>query len=477
VAVESRILIADDEASQRELLGGFLRHLGYDVAEAADGIEAVERVREGGVDLVLLDQRMPRLDGARAVQALRDVQPDLDIVVITAFGTVDEAVEALKHGAVDYLAKPLDLERLQFVIRKALERRTLIRENLELRQKLSGGPRFEGIVSASGSMEDVLNTVARVAPTEATVLVAGESGTGKELIARAIHGASRRAAGPFVAVHCAALSENLLESELFGHEKGAFTGADRARAGRFEAAAGGTIFLDEVSEIPLSVQVKLLRVLQERQIERVGSNVAMNLDVRLVAATNTDLQEAMRVGRFREDLYYRLAVVRVFVPPLRNRRQDIPRLVEHFLAKHGSSGARTVSGVSREAMDALLRYDYPGNVRELENIIQSAAVLSRLDTLTVDDLPPNVRARVEEDGLTYHRFEGSLHSQVETLERRLIHDALQEVGGVQYKAAERLGISERTLRYKLEKYGMRADRDPGVGDRQDSSPGPPRRPE
>ena len=450
-----RILIADDEASQREILGGFLRGLGYEVTEAADGVEAVERVREASPDLVLLDQRMPRLGGAEAVRALREVLPDLDIVVITAFGSVEEAVAALKIGATDYLTKPLDLDRLQIVIRKALERRTLMRENLELRQKLAGGPRLEGIVGASGAMEEVLSTVARAAPTDATVLIGGESGTGKELVARAIHGASRRSAGPFVAVHCAALAESLLESELFGHERGAFTGADRARMGRFEAASGGTIFLDEIGEISPAVQVKLLRVLQERQVERVGSNVPIRLDVRLVAATNTDLTEAIGAGRFREDLFYRLAVVRVFIPPLRQRREDIPRLVEHFLAKHAEAGTHRVAGVSREAMDALLRYDYPGNVRELENLVQSAIVLARGDVLTTDDLPAAVRTRVEEEGLTYRRFDGSLPQQVEGLERELIAKALAAEDGVQYRAAERLGISERTLRYKLEKYRMR----------------------
>ncbi len=450
-----RILIADDEASQRELLGGFLRSLGFEVVEAADGVEAVARVREAGPDLALLDQRMPRLGGAEAVRALREVQPDLDIVVITAFASVEEAVAALKIGATDYLMKPLDLDRLQIVIRKALERQTLLRENLELRQKLAGGPRLEGIVGTSGAMEEVLSTVARAAPTEATVLVGGESGTGKELIARAIHAASRRSSGPFVAVHCAALAESLLESELFGHEKGAFTGADRARTGRFEAAAGGTIFLDEIGEIPTPVQVKLLRVLQERQVERVGSNLPVRLDVRLVAATHIDLMEAIREGRFREDLYYRLAVVRVFIPPLRQRREDIPRLVEHFLAKHADAGTRRIAGVSREAMDVLLRYDYPGNVRELENLVQSAIVLARGSVLTTDDLPAAVRTRVDEEGLTFRRFDGSLPQQIEGLERELIAKALEAEGGVQYRAAERLGISERTLRYKLEKYRMR----------------------
>jgi DNA-binding NtrC family response regulator len=287
------------------------------------------------------------------------------------------------------------------------------------------------------------------------VLISGESGTGKELVARALHAASRRASGPFVAVHCAALAEGLLESELFGHERGAFTGADHARMGRFEAASRGTMLLDEVGEIPPAVQVKLLRVLQEKQVERVGSNQLVPLDVRLVAATNRDLASEIAGGRFREDLYYRLAVVKLHIPPLRKRRADIPKLVEHFLQKYSDSGTHPVRSISEQALEALMRYDYPGNVRELENIIESAIVLSRGSALTTDDLPFTVRERVDEEGLTYHRFEGSLPRQVENLERELIEAALEAEGGVQCRAAERLGISERTLRYKLEKYRLR----------------------
>jgi two-component system NtrC family response regulator len=450
-----RILIVDDERGQRELLGGHLRHLGYEIFEAGDGEEAVEVARQKAPDLVLLDQRMPKLGGADAIRALNQASPDLDIVVVTAFGTVEQAVEALHLGAVDYLTKPVDLDRLQVVVRKALERRTLLRENRELRQKLAGGPRMEGIVTGSGVMEELLGTVARAAPTEATVLVTGESGTGKELIARAIHSASPRADGPFVAVHCAALAESLLESELFGHEKGAFTGAHQRREGRFESASGGTLFLDEVAEIPPPVQVKLLRVLQERLVERVGSNVTIPLDVRLIAASNQDLTEEIRLRRFRDDLYYRLAVVRLYIPPLRRRREDVPRLVEHFVDKHRSAGTREIAGVSREFMDALLRYDFPGNVRELENVVHSAIVLSRGELLTSDDLPTSIRDLSGEEGHTFERFEGSLPQQVEALERRLIAEALGRADGVQYRAAEHLGISERTLRYKMEKYAMK----------------------
>jgi len=451
----ARILIADDEPGQRELLAGFLRRLGHEIIEAADGEETVALARETGVDLVLLDQRMPRLGGEAALRALREANPEIDVVVVTAYGTVEAAVEALKLGASDYLTKPLDLERLRLVVSRLLERRTLLRENRELRQKLAGGPRLAGIVSVSGVMEEVLNTVARVAPTETTVLITGESGTGKELMARAIHAASPRAGGPFVAVHCAALAETVLESELFGHERGAFTGADRTRTGRFEAASGGTLFLDEVSQIPQAIQVKLLRVLQERQIERVGSNRPIDLDLRLVAASNRDLLEEMRAGRIREDLYYRLAVVPVFLPPLRARRQDIPRLAEHFLLKHRDAGTHPVNGFSHEAMDLLLRYDYPGNVRELENVIQSAIVLSRGETLLTDDLPAALRSAVEEGGAGPDRSEHSLPAHIEALERRMIEEALAACDGIQYRAAERLGISERTLRYKLEKYRLR----------------------
>jgi two-component system NtrC family response regulator len=451
---DGTILVTDDEAGQRELLAGHLRHLGYEVAEAADGVEAVERVRRGGIDVVLLDQRMPRLDGAAAVRAVKESDPEVDVVVVTAYGSVETAVEALKLGATDYLAKPLDLDRLGVVVRQCLARRTLVRENRELRLKLAGGPSFRGIVGSTGAMQELLSTVARVAPTEATVLLTGESGTGKELVARALHGASRRADGPFVPVHCAALPETLLESELFGHERGAFTGADRQRIGRFESASRGTVFLDEIAEIPPQVQVKLLRVIQERQVERVGGNRPVSLDVRLVAATNRDLDDEIRGGRFREDLYYRLAVVRLNVPPLRKRREDIPALVDHFLAKHGSEGREPVLGLSREAHDLLVRYDWPGNVRELENVVQRAIVLARGTTLTTDDLPPVVRAASEESGIL-GRGDATLHGQVEALERKLIEEALEAERGVQYRAAERLGISERTLRYKLDRLGMR----------------------
>ena len=450
-----RILIVDDERGQRELLGGHLRHLGYEIFEAGDGEEAVQIARQKGPDIVLLDQRMPKLAGADAIRALHETAPDLDIVVVTAFGTVEQAVEALHLGAVDYLTKPVDLDRLHVVVRKALERRTLLRENRELRQKLAGGPRMQGIVAGSGVMEELLGTVARAAPTEATVLITGESGTGKELIARAIHAASPRADGPFVAVHCAALAESLLESELFGHAKGAFTGAHQSREGRFESASGGTLFLDEVAEIPPPVQVKLLRVLQERIVERVGSNAPIPLDVRLIAASNQDLMEEIRAKRFRDDLFYRLAVVRLYLPPLRLRREDIPLLVPHFLDKHGGAGTHAISGVSREFMDALQRYGFPGNVRELENLVHSAIVLSRDELLTTDDLPVSVRDLAEEEGHTFERFEGSLPQQVEALERRLIAEALAQASGVQYRAAEHLGISERTLRYKIEKYAMK----------------------
>jgi two-component system NtrC family response regulator len=451
---DATLLVTDDEAGQRELLAGHLRHLGYRVEEAADGVEAVERVRRGGIDLVLLDQRMPRLGGAEAVRALRAADSGTDVVVVTAFGTVESAVYALKLGAVDYLTKPLDLDRLEMVVKQCLERRTLVRENRSLREKLAGGPSFSGIVGATGAMQELLSTVARVAPTEATILLTGESGTGKELIARAVHGASRRAEGPFVPVHCAALAETLLESELFGHERGAFTGADRQRIGRFESAAGGTVFLDEIAEIPPQVQVKLLRVIQERRIERVGGNRPVTLDVRLVAATNRDLGEEIRAGRFREDLYYRLAVVSLHVPSLRQRREDIPALADHFLRKHAGEGGQIVEGISREARDILFRYDWPGNVRELDNVVQRAVVLARGRTLTSDDLPPAIRAAAEESGVLA-RSEGSLHAQIEELERRLIREALDAEGGVQYRAAERLGISERTLRYKLDKLNLR----------------------
>ncbi|MBI1736215.1 MAG: sigma-54-dependent Fis family transcriptional regulator [Candidatus Rokubacteria bacterium] len=445
-----RVLVVDDEPAQLELVSGFLVKRGFDVLTAGDGASAVARYRQAPVDLILTDQKMTGMSGLELLDAVRAINPEIAVIVVTAYGTIDDAVTAIKHGAVDYLTKPLNLDELLHRLEQARDRQRLVRENRELREALAERHRVDGIIGESGPMQEVLSIVRRVAPSDATVLIRGESGTGKELIAKAIHFASPRAAGPLVRVNCAALPETLLESELFGHEKGAFTGAAATRHGRFEAAHGGTLFLDEIGDLPLHLQVKLLRVLQEREIERLGSSRTIPIDVRLIAATHRDLETLVREQRFRDDLYYRINVVTVTLPPLRDRREDIPRLLEHFLDRYARRHGKTLTGLTREARDALLRYDYPGNVRELENVVERGVVLTRDDVVGVADLPLTVKPAAgepSEDG-------ASLTAAVEGLERRMIQEALARAAGVQTKAAEALGVSERVLRYKLRKYGF-----------------------
>ncbi|HUO64255.1 MAG TPA: sigma-54 dependent transcriptional regulator [Terriglobales bacterium] len=444
-----RILVVDDEPAQRELVGGFLRKQGFDVVEAAGGGEAVARFKREPFDLVLTDQRMPDLSGLEVLEAVRSASPETAVVIMTAYGTIETAVSAIKAGAADYLTKPLNLDELLHRVHRVRERHHLVRENRELREALTERHRVEGIVGDSGQMQEVLSLVRRVAPSDATVLIRGESGTGKELIARALHYASPRAAGPLVKVNCAALAESLLEAELFGHEKGAFTGAIASRKGRFELADGGSIFLDEIGDLPPHLQVKLLRVLQEREFERVGSSRPVKVDVRLLAATHRNLEALVREGRFRDDLYYRINVVTIMLPPLRERREDLPPLIDHFLRTFAEKNGKTVRGITREAREALLRYDYPGNIRELENLMERAVVLTRDDVIGMEDLPLTLEAPAPESG------EGAgLIAAVEGLERRMIREALAKAEGTQTRAAELLGISERVLRYKLRKYGL-----------------------
>jgi len=444
-----RILVVDDEPAQRELVGGFLRKHGFDVVEAGGGREAVARFKQEAFDLVLTDQRMPDLSGTEVLEAVRSTSPETAVVIITAYGTIETAVSAVKAGAADYLTKPLNLDDLLHRVHRVRERQRLVAENRELREALAERHRVEGIIGDSGRMQEVLSLVRRVAPSDATVLIRGESGTGKELIARALHYASPRAGGPLVKVNCAALAESLLEAELFGHEKGAFTGAVASRKGRFEVADGGSIFLDEIGDLPPHLQVKLLRVLQEREFERVGSSRPIKVDVRLLAATHRDLEALVREGRFREDLYYRINVVTIALPPLRERREDLPPLIEHFLRAFAGKNGKTVRGLTREAREALLRYDYPGNIRELENLIERAVVLTRDDVIGVEDLPLTLETPAPGSG------EGAgLIAAVEGLERRMIREALGKADGTQTRAAELLGISERVLRYKLKKYGL-----------------------
>ncbi len=446
--------MVDDEETQRESLRGFLEKKGYAVVPAASGAAAIGKLKQSDFDLIITDYQMPGMTGAQLLDEAKSINPSVPVIVMTAFGTVESAVAIMKQGAFDFLQKPIDLEELLVLIERAEERSTLIRENKQLRQQLAERFRFDGIVSASGEMEQALNMAARVARSKASVLIRGESGTGKELVAKAIHYASDRSDKPFVVVNCAAMPETLFESELFGHEKGAFTGADKPRAGKFEQAHGGTLFIDEVGDIPMPVQVKLLRAVQFGSIERLGSNKTISTDVRIITATNRNLEKMIETGEFREDLFYRFNVVAVHLPPLRARKSDIPILVDFFLKKYAGQSAEPIEGVSREAMDALIKYHFPGNVRELENIIQRAAVLARKSIITTKDLPSHVWAAAEQPTDVADGLPSGLNDAVEQLERKMIGSALAEASGNQSRAAELLGINERTLRYKMSKYGI-----------------------
>jgi two-component system NtrC family response regulator len=449
------ILVIDDEASQRVILVGYLKQKGYDVLEASSGSEGIRKAHDNIIDIVLTDYKMPDKNGLEVLQEIRKNNPETSVVIITAFGTIEDAVKALKEGAYDYLTKPIDLDELDLLIKRISERQQLISENRMLKEQLSDRYKLSGIIAVSEKMEEVLSVASRVADSKATVLISGESGTGKELLAKAIHFASPRKNKAFVAVNCAALSENLLESELFGHEKGAFTGADKQRAGRFETADGGTIFLDEIGDLPLSTQVKLLRVLQEEKFERVGSSKTVSVDVRVIAATNRNIFQLTSAGKFREDLYYRLNVVSILIPPLRERKEDIKPLIEFYTQKYAHEAGNKKIQISREAMDSLLKFDYPGNVRELENIVHRAVVLSRGGFLTTDDIAVSVGTGVSEKEVSGSTAAMNLTEKVEQLEKKLVLEALQKAGGNQSHAARLLGISERNLRYRLNKWGMK----------------------
>jgi two-component system, NtrC family, response regulator AtoC len=443
------ILVIDDESTQAEAVAGFLAKKGYHVTTASSGTKGVAAFKAESFDLVLTDFQMPDITGADVLQQVGAIQPDVPVIVMTAFGSIESAVGLMKQGAFDYLQKPIDLEELLFAIRRAEERSALISENALLRSELEERYSFSNIISQSDEMESVLNMVARVAPSQASVLVCGESGTGKELIARAIHYASERKDRSFITVNCAALPESLFESELFGHEKGAFTGAEKQRIGKFEQAHGGTLFIDEVGDIPLPIQVKLLRALQFKQIERLGGSETIELDVRIVAATNRNLDDMVAGGEFREDLFYRLNVVSIALPALRKRKEDVHALVDHYIRLYAEQNHKEVQGMTREALDALMRYEFPGNVRELENIIQRAVVMTRENLVTLSDLPSSIRREKSSDGQESFGLElGDLNLKVEALEQALIEKALAESAGNQSKAAELLNISERTLRYK-----------------------------
>ncbi|GAB4289234.1 MAG: sigma-54 dependent transcriptional regulator [Ignavibacteriaceae bacterium] len=448
------ILIIDDEQTQRDVLAGFLKKKKYNVFTASSGEEGISILSKNQIDIVLSDYKMPGKSGLEVLKEAKQINPETGFVIITAFGTVENAVKAMRAGADDYISKPVDLDELELLLDRIIEKKNLRSENYYLREQLKEKFRIDSIISQSPKMEEVLSIAARVAGSKATVLITGENGTGKEVLAKSIHYISPRNDKPFIAVNIPALSVNLVESELFGHEKGAFTGADRMRIGRFEAADGGTIFLDEIGDISPEIQVKLLRVLQEQQFERVGGNTLVKVDVRIIAATNQDLSKKISEGSFREDLYYRLNIVGISIPPLRERKEDILPLSEHFIRKFSEENQKPNISLSREAVDLLMKYNFPGNVRELENIIERAVVLARGNLITSADLPMSVKGFIPEKNAPLPGT-GTLNEQVEALEKKLIYDALKESGGNQTKAGKILGLTERNLRYKLKKYNIK----------------------
>ncbi len=449
-----RVLVVDDEESMREFLSIMLHREGYQVDTAVDGAQAVAHLRTHSYDLVISDIKMPRMTGLELLAHIKERTPETVVLMVTAFSSTEEAVDAMKQGAYDYITKPFKNEEIRLIVKNALERRALRRENLELKEELGKRYSFEGLVGKSKVMQDVFSLVRKVADSPVKVLITGESGTGKELVARAIHYNSSRREEPFVPINCGAIPENLLESELFGHEKGAFTGAIKQKAGLFESAAGGTIFLDEIGELPQMMQVKLLRVLQENEFRRVGGTAALQTDVRVLAATNRNLEEAVAAGSFREDLYYRFNVIRIDLPSLRQRREDIPAMINFFWERY--AGPATVE-VDEDAMRRLIDYHWPGNVRELENVIERATVLGTSGRVSLDCLPPNLVTGVQGGVMPLTEVPDSgmdLDAYLGEIEKEILLKALSKTNGIRKNAAALLGITFRSIRYRLAKYDL-----------------------
>lgn len=441
------ILIVDDEKNTREGLRRGLEHNKYNILIAEDGKTALELFSKDRIDLMLADLKMPGMDGIKLMQKVKEISSNTLTIILTAYGTIETAVNAMKQGAYDYVTKPLNLDEVDILVRRALSTRRIEQENISLRQQLEKRYGFENIIGNNPQIKQIFETIKQVAPTKATVLIIGESGTGKELIASAIHLRSLRKNGPFVDVHCAALTETLLESELFGHEKGAFTGAIQLRPGRFELADGGTLFLDEVSEMSLGTQVKLLRVLETQKFQRVGGAKNIKVDIRLIAATNTNLEKRIKEGKFRDDLYYRLNVVSIKMPPLRERKDDIPLLINAFLKESCKEHKKQTITVRQDALQKLIDYPWPGNVRELRNLIESIVILTKKNEITLDDLPAHIKEGIAPSMLTET-------GNIRDAEKTLILDALRKTNNNKTKAAELIGISRRTLHRKIKEYGL-----------------------
>ena len=459
--MSERILVVDDEPSMRQFLEILLRKEGYEVRTAENGEVALELLEREAFDLVVTDVKMPKVDGIAVLERSKAVSPDSIVIMITAYASMENAISAMDFGAYDYITKPFKVDEIRHIIRNALEKKRLVSENILLRRELKSRYKFGSIIGSSKKMLEIFDMIQRVAGGRTSVLISGESGTGKELVARAIHVASPRRDAPFVTVNCGAIPENLLESELFGHKRGSFTGAISNKVGLFKAADGGTIFLDEVGDLPLGVQVKLLRVLQERLFRPVGEIADVAVDVRLLSATNKTLDREVAQGKFREDLFYRLNVVDIRIPSLRERREDIPVLAQHFLEKFCKELEKDVVKISEAAMALLESYDYPGNVRELENIIERAVALEKTTVILPESLPAHLTAqspsRVNPFDLPIPAQGINLEKVMGEIERELLIKALDRSGGVKKKAAELLNVSFRSFRYRLEKYGIAAE--------------------
>jgi len=447
----AKILVVDDDLAHRTMLNAHLGAKGYDIVEADDGDVAVHLAEREAFDLVLLDLKMKRIGGIDALEAFRKMTPDLPIIIITAFSSVENAVEAMKKGAFDYVTKPVDADELTLTVERALNHEELKQENARLRERLGEQSDFHNIIGTSRPMRELFETLSLVAPSDATVLITGESGTGKELVAGAVHHNSSRQNGPFIKVNCAALHENLLESELFGHEKGAFTGAAEQRKGRFELAHRGTLLLDEIGDMSLTTQAKILRVLQDGEFERLGGSKTIKVDVRLLAATHKDLERMVESGSFRQDLFFRLSVVPLHLPALRERPEDIPLLADHFLQQYSTKNRKDIRSFHAEAMEALLAYQWPGNIRELENAVERAVILCLGEQIGARDLPAAVRQAGEQGAPALVPRPGMT---LKEMEKELILSTLQKTGGNRTQAAEILGITRQTLQNKLREYEM-----------------------